>query len=193
MFCLLSLLALGLVAAASSHSVLSGLYSKQFYGPSPEWYSPGMLSHAVYLMKSFKNLSGKDLIAPSLIDNDPEEAARALFMLPDRVVVSHGTQTEAANGPILNYGNAAALGRWGASWEQLTSMPSRFTAEPMERAARDAFMARVTEFGIVSDYTGVRIALDGTRFNIQNADVWNVIIDGKLLGQAATFKIDRGR
>lgn len=165
----------------------SGLYSKDWTGPSPEWYSQEMQEHAIHLLKSYKSLSGKDLVPAELVESDPEEAMRSLFLLHDRVVVSHGTQADAPNGPILNYGNTAALARWGASWEQLTTMPSRFTAEPMERSARDAFLARVNEFGIVSDYSGVRISVDGTRFTIRDADVWNIVVDGQLLGQAATF------
>ena len=36
-------------------------------------------------------------------------------------------------------------------------------------------------------YVGVRVALDGSRFQIDSAVVWNVIVDGQFLGQAATF------
>lgn len=34
---------------------------------------------------------------------------------------------------------------------------------------------------------GIRVALDGSRFRIDSAVVWNVLIDGQFLGQAATF------
>jgi len=68
-------------------------------------------------------------------------------------------------------------------------MPSRFTAEPMERSARDAFMRQVTEKGVVTNYEGIRIALDGERFRISDAVVWNIEVGGLYLGQAATFKI----
>ena len=34
---------------------------------------------------------------------------------------------------------------------------------------------------------GIRVSLDGKRFQIESAAIWNIIIDNKLLGQAATF------
>lgn len=164
------------------------LYSPTFKGPSPIWYDPDMLQHGCYLIKSYHDLTGKELVNMKLFNSDPLEAAKVLFLDHQQVVVSHGTQKELENGPILNYGNTAALHRWGASWEQLTSMPSRFTAEPMERSVRDDFMRRVTADGIVNDYQGIRIALDGKRFRISGASVWNVVIDGIYLGQAAAFR-----
>lgn len=57
-------------------------------------------------------------------------------------------------GPVLNYGNMAALKLWAASWEQLTSMPSSETAEPQERAVRAAFMNMIKEKGFADNYTG---------------------------------------
>jgi len=167
------------------------LYSPSWLGPSPEWYSKDMLEHGQHLLRSFHDKTGLalDQAAWNLMDKDGDEAARRLFLNLDRVVVSHGTQAQMENGPILNYGNTAALRRWGASWEQLTSMPSRFTAEPMERGAREAFMKRVTENGVVTDYEGIRIALDGTKFKISEAVVWNVEVEGIYIGQAATFLV----
>ena len=193
--CRLILLALALVLqwAMSARALLlpSPIYSPTWLGPSPEWYSPEMLLHGQHLLRSFHDKTGLvlDQASQNLLDKDGDEAARRLFLSHERVVVSHGTQKQLENGPVLNYGNTAALRRWGASWEQLTSMPSRYTAEPMERCARDAFMKRVTEDGVVTDYEGVRIALDGTKFTISNAVVWNVVIDGEYIGQAATFLI----
>ena len=162
------------------------LYGANYLGPSPDWTTQQMLQHGSYLLRSYKALTGKDLVAHGASD---DEAARRLFLLHDRVVVSHGTQKDLPDGPILNYGNTAALRRWGASWEQLTSMPSKFTAGPMERKVREAFMKEVTEKGVVNNYAGIRVALDGTQFEIKDATVWNVVIDGLYLGQAATFPL----
>ena len=166
---------------------MSNLYSPIFVGPSPDWFSPEMLAHAAALIESFHSKTGRELVRKTLLQSDPQEAARKLFMLTDTVVVSHGTQSALPHGPILNYGNTAALGLWGATWEQLTTMPSKFTAEPMERDARAEFMRKVTENGLVDDYAGVRIALDGSRFRIIGASVWNVQVGGRYLGQAACF------
>jgi MEKHLA domain len=146
-----------------------------------------MLQHGQFLLTSYKALTGKELLPGA--GGDDKEASRRLFLSHERVVVSHGTQKDLPDGPILNYGNTAALRRWGASWEQLTSMPSKFTAGPMEREVREAFMRQVTEKGIVQDYTGIRVALDGTQFQIKEATVWNIVVNGAYLGQAATFPL----
>lgn len=66
-------------------------------------------------------------------------------------------------------------------------MPSRYTAEEMERSAREAFLQEVNTKGVVKDYTGVRIATDNSRFTIRRAVVWNIVIGGEKIGQAATF------
>lgn len=47
--------------------------------------------------------------------------ASRMFNLPDRVVLSHGTQED----PVLNYANALGLKLWEMDWERLTSTPSR--------------------------------------------------------------------
>lgn len=77
---------------------------------------------------------------------------------------------------------------WKATWSQLTSMPSKYTAEDMERRAREAFLKEVLDKGFVQNYSGIRIALDKTRFIIKDATVWNIVVDGVKLGQGATFK-----
>ena len=105
----------------------------------------------------------------------------------EQVVLSHGIQTN-GEGPILNYGNMCALKLWAASWEQLTQMPSRRTAEPLHQQTRDALMKEVKERGIATGYDGVRIGLNGERFKMLNASIWNIVIDGHFIGQAATFK-----
>jgi hypothetical protein len=90
--------------------------------------------------------------------------------------------------PVLVYGNQAALELWGYDWDDFTSMPSRLTAEPDERADRAAVMAEVARTGWSSSYSGVRVRSDGRRFRIVDATVWNVLDDmGGLVGQAATF------
>lgn len=78
-------------------------------------------------------------LCPALIITCLLLQARALFDLPDRVVVSHGTEED----PILNYGNAVTLRLWEMSFEQLTSTPSRQTAEPMLREKRQALLDQV--------------------------------------------------
>ncbi|WP_042166342.1 MEKHLA domain-containing protein [Paenibacillus gorillae] len=137
-------------------------------------------AHSWLLAGSFKKWTGKELV-PSL--EGEGSLSEALFEAPF-VILSHGTEAD----PVLNYGNAAALQLWEITWEELTSTPSRLTAEPMERAERDRFFEQVTANGFVDNYTGIRISQSGRRFYIVNAIVWNLIDDaGVYRGQAAAF------
>ena len=114
---------------------------------------------------------------------DREFQARALFDSPI-VVVSHGTEAD----PILNYGNQTALDLWELSWQQLLTMPSRLTAEPVNRAEREWMLEQARGRGFIDTYRGVRISGTGRRFLVENALIWNVL-DAcyEPIGQAATF------
>lgn len=74
-----------------------------------------------------------------------------------------------------------------ASWNQLTTLASTYTAEAQNRETRQRFMTKVLQDGFVDNYTGVRIAFDKSRFEIRNAVVWNVLLSGERIGQAACF------
>jgi hypothetical protein len=139
------------------------------------------VEHTQRLLNSYTKWLGRELLPRS---GDPEIDRQALFAAPF-IVVSHGTQPD----PILNYGNRAALDLWETTWDQLTQMPSRLTAEPMHRDERAQFMARVKTEGHVRGYRGVRISSSGKRFMIDAAIIWNVLDEqGGLVGQAATFE-----
>lgn len=130
--------------------------------------------HEALLISSFRRVTGRDL---------PRNNQGSLFDSP-AVVVSHGTQDD----PILNYGNRVALDLWEMSSDQLTSTPSRQTAEPVHRDERARLLARVTRDGYIDDYSGIRISATGRRFRIDHATVWNVLDEQDCLhGQAATF------
>lgn len=133
-----------------------------------------------FLLDSFRRWIGRDLLPRT---GSPEEQAQALFAAPF-VVVSHDTQTD----PMLNYGNQQALDLWDLSWAQLTSTPSRLTAEPMNRDERARMLAMAEKQGYYSGYRGIRISSTGKRFLVEDATVWNVV-DGQgiRVGQAATF------
>ncbi len=79
------------------------------------------------------------------------------------VFLSHGTQDD----PILNYGNQAALDLWEMTWEEFTGMPSRLTAEPINREDRERFLLQVRQRGYIDTYRGVRISGSGHRFMIE--------------------------
>ena len=100
------------------------------------------------------------------------------------VIVSHGTEAD----PVLNYGNRAALDLWEMTWEQLTSTPSRLTAEPMNREERARMLAVAATQGYFTGYRGVRISATGKRFLVEDATVWNVVdASGILAAVAAMF------
>ena len=149
--------------------------------PSLEpWIRPEWIGLARLLVDSFVAIVGRPLVDPE--GSDVARAER-LYRAPF-VVVSHGTEDD----PVLNYGNAAALGLWEMDAETLSRTPSRLTAEPLHREERARLLARTTQAGYVDDYSGIRISRTGKRFRIERAIVWNVIDPaGVRRGQAATF------
>ncbi|WP_020621156.1 MEKHLA domain-containing protein [Paenibacillus daejeonensis] len=135
--------------------------------------------HARLLLDSYDRLIGKPLLSLA-----PDQNAAEALERTHLVVLSHDTAPD----PVLNYGNPRALELWEMSWESFTSTPSRLTAEPLEREAREQFLQQVHTRGFVDDYTGIRIAKSGRRFYIQQATVWNLIDEqGRRWGQAAAF------
>lgn len=144
------------------------------------WQQPNWITQTQLILDSFVKLLDRELIDRS---GSELEQSQRLFEA-NFVVVSHNT----ADDPILNYGNQAALTLWETDLENLLSMPSRKTAEPVHRDERAELLRRVTEDGFIDDYRGVRISATGKRFQIDQAIVWNLTDrDGQPAGQAATF------
>ncbi|MCX9085793.1 MAG: MEKHLA domain-containing protein [Candidatus Methanoperedens sp.] len=141
---------------------------------------PFIIKHIGYLLNSYVRWTGRELIPPA---SSPSERAKGLFE-QKFVVLSHGTQAD----PILNYGNKAALDLWELTWEEFTKMPSRLTAEPVNREDRDRLLAQVRKNGFIDTYSGVRITGSGRRFLIERGTVWNIVDENdRYIGQAATF------
>lgn len=116
-----------------------------------------------------------------LLQGETGDVTNRLFEA-DFAVLSHDTQPE----PVFNYANRAAMQLFGMDWDEITQLPSRHSAEPMLQKERAGFLERVATHGYIDDYSGVRIAKDGTRFMIENATVWNLLDEaGALFGQAA--------
>jgi len=144
------------------------------------WQEPVVVTWCQLLLDSYRHWTGRELLERR---GSPEEQARALFAAPF-VVVSHGTEAD----PILNYGNRIAMELFELDWTQLTRMPSRRTAEPLNQAERERMLAQAAARGYIDDYKGVRVSATGRRFLVENALVWNVVDrTHKLHGQAATF------
>ncbi|NJD52004.1 MAG: MEKHLA domain-containing protein [Candidatus Methanoperedens sp.] len=138
-----------------------------------------LIKHVNRLLQSYLRWTGQELIPPGR----PQERARALFYQPF-VVLSHGIQAD----PVLNYGNQAALDLWEMTWEEFIKMPSRLTAEPVNREDRERLLEEVRRNGYIDTYRGVRISGTGRRFLIERGTVWNIVDENnKYAGQAATF------
>jgi MEKHLA domain len=147
----------------------------------PIWERDEIISHTECLSRSLTHWTGRELL-PGVLE--AKEKSRRCFEGPF-VVVSHGTQAD----PILNYGNQAALTLWDISWEELTQMPSRLTAEAPNREERARLLEQVTQNGFIDNYAGIRIAKSGRRFLISKATVWNLLsLEGAACGQAAMFR-----
>ncbi|MBK7425388.1 MAG: MEKHLA domain-containing protein [Propionivibrio sp.] len=134
------------------------------------------LRHRLALIAdSFLRLTGQ----PLLDDPTPER----LWNAP-RVIVAHGSEAD----PVFFYGNRLALEVFAMDFAAFTRLPSRYSAEPLEREERARLLERVSRDGFIDDYAGVRISASGQRFRIEQAVVWNLIDEkGACHGQAATF------
>lgn len=141
-----------------------------------------LCEHAALLLNSFRRLTGRALL-PDATDIEAPTLAKALFFAPF-AVVSHDTSDD----PIFNYANQTALDLFEMPFEELTRLPSRCSAEPVNREERERLLRSVTARGYIDHYEGVRISKGGRRFRIESATVWNVNdASGAYRGQAAAF------
>lgn len=142
--------------------------------------------HVLLLLENLKRWAGFDLIAQYgfSLDTLGTQVFNAEFYL-----LSHNNAAD----PILTYGNQQVLVQWEVSWLELTTMHSRETAKPSDRAARAAMMEQVKRDNYIKGYSGIRISKTGKEFTISDGIVWNVFTEnGDFSGQAAWFKeVDR--
>lgn len=139
--------------------------------------------HVRLLLSSYAKFVGTDLVGKESDGVSDEELASELFGA-GYVVLSHDT----ADDPIFNYANQAAMDLFEMDWSAITKLPSRKSAEPMNRADRERLLTAVKKDNFIDDYSGVRISSTGLRFFIPKAIVWNLVDDrGSFCGQAATF------
>lgn len=147
--------------------------------PCPSAANAYLDEHVEVLTRSYRELTGRDLVAESAGASLAQRVWEAPFF-----VASHDTAADT----ILTYGNRCALDLFEMDWEQFTSTPSRFTAEEPNREERADLLQRVSADGFIDDYSGVRISGSGRRFRIHRATVWNLTDqNGAHCGQAATF------
>lgn len=144
------------------------------------WQQDFVIRHTQRLLKSYHHWTGETLLD---VTGTPKEVAKALFEAPF-VLVSHGIEAD----PIFNYGNLKALEMWELTWEALTQMPSRKTAEPMAQEDRDRLLTETHAKGFVKNYKGVRISSTGKRFLIEDVLIWNLLDENQQkCGQAAVY------
>ena len=125
--------------------------------------------------ESFVRLTGKPLA---------DDASLEGLWKAHRVIVAHGVEPD----PVFFYGNRMALDLFEMDYSRFVRLPSRYSAEPVNREERARLLERVSRDGFIDDYSGVRISASGKRFRIEQAVVWNLIeADGLIHGQAATF------
>lgn len=123
-----------------------------------------LLQHTQLLMQSYQHWTGKALIVAS--DDVVQSLLTASF-----AVASHDTQAD----PVFNYANHQALALFKMNANEMLGLPSRYSAEPTLQEGRAAFLEKVAKNGFVDDYSGIRIAKDGSRFLIEQVTVWNLI------------------
>ncbi len=144
------------------------------------WEQDFVIRHTQRLLNSYYHWTGETLLDGT---GTPQEVAKALFEAPF-VLVSHGMEAD----PIFNYGNLKALEMWELTWEALTQMPSRKTAEPIAQEDRDRLLTETHAKGFVKNYKGVRISSTGKRFLIEDVLIWNILDENKQkCGQAAVY------
>lgn len=124
-----------------------------------------LLKQSQLLVTSYHHWTGLNLI-----DDSDGDLVQVLQNAP-YAVASHNADAD----PLFNYANQQALHLFGMQAEDMLALPSRYSAETMLREARAEFLHQVATHGYIDDYSGVRIAKDGSRFLIEQATVWNVI------------------
>jgi hypothetical protein len=144
-----------------------------------------LVSHTHILMSSYQHWTGESLLSDhQLVDS--EDTVEALMNAPF-AIASH----QAGDDPMFNYANHQALALFKMMPEEMLGLPSRYSAEPMLREARAEFLYQVSTHGFIENYSGIRIAKDGSCFSIEQATVWNVVdvtSFKQVLGQAVIIK-----
>jgi len=86
-------------------------------------------------------------------------------------VLAHNTDPD----PRFIYANKAAQSAFEYDWVEITSLPSRLSAEPIDRDERQKLLDAVASHGFAEGYSGLRIAKSGRRFWMEDGVVWQLI------------------
>jgi hypothetical protein len=151
-------------------------------GDAP-WLGADAIDLAALILASHCRAWGKPLVAGSGAHCCRRQAAQELFSAATVVLAHDGSED-----PRLIYANRAALTLWRRRWSEMVGMPSRLTAEPVERQARSAVLAWALRSEAIGGYGGIRIDSCGRRFRIEGARLWTLRDgSGHACGQAAAF------
>jgi len=135
------------------------------------------------MLRSFiaRHWTGRDLLAA---EREPAEVARRVYDAPF-VVLSHSPDSDPD--PHLRQPRGPVL--FEATWDELTRMPSRLTAEAPDREERARLLAQVGAHGYIGRLLrGAGVAPPGGASASRGATVWNLRDEaGRHCGQAATF------
>ena len=133
------------------------------------------------LVSSYRRIVGRE---PAFLAHVSHASATWLYEEASHAVLAHNTDPD----PSFIYANRAAQTAFEYDWDEITSLPSRLSAEPIDREERQRLLDAVARHGFATGYSGVRIAKSGRRFLIEDGVVWQLIDrDGAVRGQAATF------
>ena len=133
------------------------------------------------LVSSYRCTVGSE---PGFLEHGTHRSADWLYAQASHPVLAHNTDPD----PRFIYANRAAQTAFEYDWDEITSLPSRLSAEPVDREKRQRLLDSVARHGFATGYSGIRIAKSGRRFLIEEGVVWQLIDrDGAVRGQAATF------
>jgi hypothetical protein len=136
------------------------------------------------LVSSYRRTVGAE---PAFFEPAPpgqRPSATWLYEEARHPVLAHNTDPD----PRFIYANKAAQACFEYCWDEIVSLPSRLSAEPIDREDRQRLLDSVARRGFAAGYSGLRIAKSGRRFFIEDGVVWQLIDgDGVVRGQAATF------
>ncbi|MEB3233360.1 MAG: MEKHLA domain-containing protein [Leptolyngbyaceae bacterium] len=154
------------------------------------------VDHINLLRQSFQRYVGQDMVhhafpladgakwAKDGAENGADGAIAAAIFAAPFVVLSH----DATADPVFTYANQTAMALFEMTWDEITALPSRLSAEPPNRDERSRLLHKVTTQGYCTDYSGVRISKTGRRFMIKDVTVWNLVDStGVYHGQAAAY------
>ena len=149
----------------------------------PPWLREGGLGIAATILAGHQRLFARPLLVGSATWPARQAAQELFAALP--VVLAHDGGAD----PRLIYANAAALRLWDRPWASMVGMPSRLTAEPLERQARQVALELARRQEAIANYAGVRVNRHGRRFRIEGARLWTLQdASGQPMGQAACFE-----